>query len=828
MSELGQTTPFELPPPEGSILDHATLIHGAAFGPPAALGAIGSIGKYPVSRVIGGGGMGLVVLARRPGTDQQVAIKVLRTELRQSPPAVKRFLTEARHMSQLSHPHVLELLEIGESPEMPHYVMPYVPRGSLGSALQDPKQLTAHDLLRIAREVAEAVAFAHGRGLIHRDLKPANILIGNDGSAYVCDFGLVRTIFNDTTVDASREQREGSAPYMSPAVARGEAEDTRCDIYSFGATLYEMLTGKPPYEGRSTQQVIEQIKTGPPEPIRKINPQAPVFLTRVADGCMARELRERYASMNDVAEDLRRAERNEKPIGARGSRWRLKARRKVVVTALLAIATIVGVAVAIRPHKPQSTPFRGIVHGMSRIEVEDFDEGGEGISWHDVTTISAPDFYRQTSVHIRQLHGATANCCVDFVQPGEWLIFTVNISDAGPWDLVMPVRAAAGGTVHFELNGRDISGPIELQPAGRGWCFLRVPLKPLSATGICKIKLSFDTAGTGNAYLGVFDWFGFVRPRTWPQRQPASVVFNKGKPEYASCSLAIDARQKYIFTGTGGGLWVLWSLDPLEVIRPNVAIGAGVFHHADLSDDGTKVLTAGELGKYATTLWDVETGQAIHHYNFGGPLPVDISPDSRRLLVSGGIPGGNSSAAIFDIDDVTGKNGVLIPQHSGEGSSSKALRWLPDSQRVVVARDSQDGLVGLYDAKRGDLIREFVGHTGKVGCIEVSEDGKRMLTGADDRSLRLWDIDSGQCIGEFLGHADGIMGVQFVRGTGLIRSISWDRTAITWDANTSKPLSYVDFGSLAIDTAQSLTPDGTRLVVCETSGSMTVWTLPSN
>ena len=153
---------------------------------------------------------------------------------------------------------------------------------------------------------------------------------------------------------------------------------------------------------------------------------------------------------------------------------------------------------------------------------------------------------------------------------------------------------------------------------------------------------------------------------------------------------------------------------------------------------------------------------------------------------------------------------------------------MPDNQRVVVAHESRNGLVGLYDAKTGDLIREFAGHTGTVRCVEVSEDGKRMLTGADDRSVRLWDIDSGQCIHEFLGHADGIIGVQFVRGSGLVRSISWDRTAITWDAKTSKPLSYVDFGSLAIDFAQALTPDGTRLVVCETSGSMTVWTLPTN
>jgi hypothetical protein len=295
------------------------MLREGALGAPIALGAIGSVGTFPVLRVIGAGGMGIVVLARDPGSDTQVAIKLLRAELRASASAVRRFLTEARHMSQLSHPNVLKILRIGDDEAMPHYVMPYLPRGSLAQQLVNADALTDADRVRIVREVAEAVAFAHSRGLIHRDLKPANVLLGNDGTAYVCDFGLVRTVFNDTLVDPSREeQREGSAPYMSPAVARGEAEDTRCDIYSFGATLYEMLTGRAPFEGRTTQQIVEKILAGPPEPIRKIAPGADARLARIAETCMARELRDRYASMEDVAEDLRRVERGEPPkLGGR-------------------------------------------------------------------------------------------------------------------------------------------------------------------------------------------------------------------------------------------------------------------------------------------------------------------------------------------------------------------------------------------------------------------------------------------------------------------------------------------------------------------------------
>ena len=315
-------------------------MQAGAVGPPHALGTLGSVGQYPVLRVIGTGGMGLVVLAREPGTDRFVAIKLLRPELRHSPSAVKRFLGEARHMSQLAHPHLLRILAIADQdPHFPHYVMPYIARGSLGQWLGDGHKPGKAELTRIAREVAEAVAFAHGRGIIHRDLKPANVLIGDDGAAQVCDFGLVRTVFNDTQLDAGRPHLEGSAPYMSPAVARGEAEDTRCDIYSFGAMLYEMLTGRPPYEGRTTQQVIDKILTGPPEPIRKVNPQADARLARVAETCMARALRDRYASMADVADDLRRIERGEAPrlSHRRASRFAWTA---VVCTALVLAGTV--------------------------------------------------------------------------------------------------------------------------------------------------------------------------------------------------------------------------------------------------------------------------------------------------------------------------------------------------------------------------------------------------------------------------------------------------------------------------------------------------------
>jgi len=167
--------------------------------------------------------------------------------------------------------------------------------------------------------VAEGLNFAHRRGIIHRDLKPANILLGTEGKACLADFGLARTMFNDTIVDVERPQWEGTAPYMSPAVAAGDAEDTRCDIYAFGALLYEMLTGEPPYKGQSTKEIQKQILAGPPKLITAMNPRADQGLVTVAESAMARELRDRYANMADVLADLERIKNGKPPVGAHGT-----------------------------------------------------------------------------------------------------------------------------------------------------------------------------------------------------------------------------------------------------------------------------------------------------------------------------------------------------------------------------------------------------------------------------------------------------------------------------------------------------------------------------
>ena len=306
-------------PMSGSMGDIAqTMLRTGMLNAPGQPGVQGAVDRFEIIRTLSTGGMGQVFLAREPVTDGKVALKMIRPDLAGSDWAVKRFLTEAQHMYRISHPNILKVLEVSDREEGPYYVMPYIEAGSLADRMQKGTPLSDELILHVSLQLAEALAFAHGRGIIHRDLKPANVLLDESDCVYLTDFGLLRTVFNDASIDAGKDVLEGTAIYMSPLAAAGKAEDTRCDTYAFGAMLYEMLTGYRPYAGETFEETIEQILAGPPCPILQRHPQASRELTQIAEGCMARELRDRYAEMADVVGDLKRVARGETPLGPHG------------------------------------------------------------------------------------------------------------------------------------------------------------------------------------------------------------------------------------------------------------------------------------------------------------------------------------------------------------------------------------------------------------------------------------------------------------------------------------------------------------------------------
>jgi len=318
----------------------AELVGHGLLSPPSRPGLLATLDRFEILRVVGAGGMGIVLLARDGQTGEQVAIKMIRPELLADHQIVHRFLKEAGHLQRLRHQNVIPVLEVSDREQGPYFVMPFFEQGNLARRIHPGEPLGSEVVLEISLQICEALQFAHRRGIIHRDLKPANILLAADRKACLADFGLARTVFNDTVVEADNQHCEGTAPYMSPGVAAGNAEDTRCDIYAFGALLYEMLTGEPPYKGRTTKEIREQILAHPPRAILDLNPKADRSLTMIAEGGMQRELRDRYADVSDILADLQRVKAGNAALGPRGAVGRVWGSGRFLWLVLAALGTV--------------------------------------------------------------------------------------------------------------------------------------------------------------------------------------------------------------------------------------------------------------------------------------------------------------------------------------------------------------------------------------------------------------------------------------------------------------------------------------------------------
>ena len=237
--------------------------------------------RYRIERELGQGGMATVYLAEDLKHHRQVALKVLRPELA-SALGPERFLREIETTANLRHPHILPLYDSGQADGFLFYVMPFVEGDTLQDRLNREKQLPLDDALRIAREVADALHYAHGRGVLHRDIKPANILL-EAGHAVVADFGIARAI---DVAGGDRLTETGVALgtplYMSPEQAAGEKTlDSRSDQYALGCVLYEMLAGQPPFTGPTAQSVTHQHLAADPPQVRQLRPTVP---EEVGDG----------------------------------------------------------------------------------------------------------------------------------------------------------------------------------------------------------------------------------------------------------------------------------------------------------------------------------------------------------------------------------------------------------------------------------------------------------------------------------------------------------------------------------------------------------------
>ena len=273
----------------------------------------GHIGRFDIRRSLGSGGMGEIFEAYDTDLQRTVAIKVLASKHIEDETMKQRFLREARMASQLNHPNIAMIYEIGEAAGNPFIVMEYVEGETLADRLEGGP-LDFKEIAEVGEQAADALAEAHERGVVHRDIKSANIMITGRGKAKVLDFGLAKPLpLINRAISKTRLTESGvllgTVSYMSPEQATGRGEVTHLsDIFSLGVVLYELTTGRLPFEGETYFQTIEAINKRAPSPIRKHRKDAPDALISIIERMLKKAPAERYQSATQVAADLRKAE----------------------------------------------------------------------------------------------------------------------------------------------------------------------------------------------------------------------------------------------------------------------------------------------------------------------------------------------------------------------------------------------------------------------------------------------------------------------------------------------------------------------------------------
>jgi serine/threonine protein kinase len=773
------------------------------------------LGSYEVLSLLGAGGMGEVYRARDTRLGRLVAIKVLPTERMADENRRRRFVQEARGASALSHPNIVTIYEIESADGIDFIVMEYVPGRTLDTVI--PRQgMRLGDVLRIAIPIADAVARAHAAGIVHRDLKPANVMVGSDGTVKVLDFGLAKLVAQEETGspehetvteegDAGRLSRPGmvagTAGYMSPEQAAGKKVDGRSDIFSFGAMLYEMVTGRRAFAGNSTAETLAAVLREQPKAPSELTPGVPRDLEKVILRCLQKEPDRRFQHMADVKVELQeiKEESDSQPAAAQAP---ARQRRRWWLAAALAGALLLAFAVWLRWRPrgielapPQLVPLTSM-RASARSPTFSPDGGQIAFAWDGekrdnwdiylkmigsseirrLTTDPAPDWAPSWSPDGRQI------AFLRF-QPGANPISVPQ----GTIHLVSPV----GGSDR-KLSDFPVRSSLSWSPDGR-WL----------AAGRYRSPMETDAGAAGIYLIPVLG--GEPRLMT-SAKAPACHHSPALSPDghhlayasCASCSLWISCQvdvvelgAEYVPAGPPRRLsrqagWIVglaWTRDGNSLIYGDLTTGrllrAGIV--GDRPPERIELVGVDAIHPATATSLDrlafVQGGRSVAIYRFEVRHPPEavlgssredtfpnFSPDGRRITFSSRRAGEGREIWLAGAD---GSNPMQLTH--GPGTWQGSPRWSPDGQRIAFDSQSEDGKWGIWtiDADGGSP-RRLTLDPGNENMPSWSRDGRWIYFRSDRTGgLEIWRIPATGGSEERVTHDGGSLAYESADGKTL-------------------------------------------------------------
>jgi len=691
---------------------------GLEGSPPVPAGSprVPYFGDYELVEEIARGGMGVVYKARQVSLNRTVALKMILAGDFSSPAMIERFQTEAEAAARLEHPNIVPIFEIGTHEGQHYFSMRFVEGGTLAQKLtRSRRRKEAHEpggssnskaeesnesshvgcysskeAVRLMIKIARAVHHAHQRGIIHRDLKPGNILLDAAGEPHVADFGLAKLLEHDSALTQSATVL-GTPAYMAPEQAEGQMKEatTAVDIYSLGAILYELLTGRPPFVGRSSLEVLMQVREREPASPQSIQPELDRDVAVICLKCLEKTPARRYGSAEALADELQRWLAHE-PIQARQvtapeRAWKW-AQRKPVVAGLavaLHLVAIVGIIGILWQSSRANVEARNARRETKRAESELWNAnlnearalrmaGGSGARVQSSALvqrlIQRPGLTEEQILNLRE-EAIAHMALVDVALPTNWIPKVSN--------------KLLGWNSSLNLYARD--------------------------TGSERVDLcEFPSARVIASFSG-----------------PSRATFNQAVFSSDDQFLAVR------FSNAGGTIRV-WKVDTQELLLQTT--GAENFR---ISPDSR---TLAVLTTNGVVMHPLSAGSLARHLQPGRPARrVAFSPDSKQVAA---LPDSRDTVEIWDADSGEVHRSLSISFHPHR------VDWHPDGSRLIVGGDrGKLEMRNLLDHSEFDTTSTplpLTGHVGYIDHLDVAADGSTAVTYAWDSSSRVWDLVSGR------------------------------------------------------------------------------------
>ena len=750
--------------------------------------------RYKLETLLGAGGMSSVYRAYDPNLRRVVAVKLIHPHLSENPNFVNRFKEEAAAVASLRHPNIVQVHDFNNEGDTYYMVMEYLAGETLQAHLRRINAASRHmplaEVLRISLQICDAAGYAHRHELVHRDIKPANIMLDVNGQAILMDFGIVKIVGGQyhTATGATI----GTAIYMSPEQIRGERVDERADIYAMGVMLFEMLSGRPPYEADSALTLMMMHLNDPiPNPC-DMRSDVPPQLAAVVIKALAKEREERYQTAAEMASDLHEVE-----------------------PALFSL--------------PSDIPT--IVDGIA------------------ASPIVAPSTADSVPTELDKDLAPTASESSNAGQPPSEvalpLVATQPLEEIVPDRLQTEIEPASQTPTPFKATKVLESAGTE---SAHSQAFLEVSVSESSLEGELQEPVTSPSPVTHRLARWILPLFGLVifavlilvavwffsqrRPpklELMPIERPSIPINLENQSRLVSlghwevdsycqqlafapdtdllasaCNRDEERFSPYRYYGS------LWQVGPGE-LKAHLLNHTAWMKSLDFSPDGALLATSADDERI--NLWQVRDNALMRTIESDqGPISsLDFSPNGEVL----------AGATWKGIGLWQVSNGNLLRTYQSGEHSLRSVAFSPDGE--YLAGGSEDGEVFLWRTSDGVLLNTLPGHAAQVNQLAFSPDGTHLVTASDDKILNLWQVSDGVLVASLTGHQEGVSGVGFSPDGSLFASSSWDGTLRLWRASDGSALRVIQNDESLI--ALSFSPDGAWLATARVDGRLDFWGL---